>query len=125
MNFPSKPRDRAATVATPHTRATGGDATALERLVDAQTLAAYLDVSVAFVYEHAAELGARRLGSGPKARLRFSVAEVDRRLTVCPDSRESETPVSGVAEPQPRRRGASSLGSESKLLPIRGSRAGL
>jgi hypothetical protein len=43
----------------------------LEPLVDAQTLAGYLGVGVAWVYEHAVELGARRLGSGPKARLSF------------------------------------------------------
>ncbi len=41
------------------------------RLVDAQTLAAELGVSRAFVYEHAGELGAQRLGDGPRARLRF------------------------------------------------------
>lgn len=40
-------------------------------LIDASALAVELGVSRAFVYEHAAELGAMRLGSGPKARLRF------------------------------------------------------
>ena len=35
-------------------------------LVDARALAEYLGVSVGYVYEHAAELGARRLGSGPR-----------------------------------------------------------
>jgi hypothetical protein len=50
-------------------------------LVDARSLAAYLGVGVSWVYEHADELGARRLGSGPKARLRFSLEEVDERLT--------------------------------------------
>jgi hypothetical protein len=42
-----------------------------EPLVDAATLAVELGVSRDFVYEHAVELGALKLGSGPKARLRF------------------------------------------------------
>jgi hypothetical protein len=37
--------------------------------------AAYLAVEESYVYEQAAELGARRLGLGPKPRLRFSLAE--------------------------------------------------
>ena len=40
-------------------------------LVDAAQLAAELGVSRDWVYEHAGELGALRLGNGPKARLRF------------------------------------------------------
>ena len=40
-------------------------------LVDAAGLARVLAVSRAFVYEHADELGAIRLGDGAKARLRF------------------------------------------------------
>jgi hypothetical protein len=83
-------------------------------------LAAYLDVSVALVCEHADELGARRLGPGPKPRLRFSVAELDSRLTTCPASRESESPDTGTVEPKPRRRRSSGLGSGAELLPIRG-----
>ena len=59
-------------------------------LVDAQTLAAYLGVSVGYVYEHADLLQARRLGTGPKARLRFSIPDVDAALTNdCSDSRRS------------------------------------
>lgn len=41
------------------------------RLVDATTLAAELGVERSWVYEHANELHAIRLGTGPKARLRF------------------------------------------------------
>ena len=43
--------------------------------VDARELAEELDVSIDYVYAHATELGAMRLGSGPKARIRF---ELDR-----------------------------------------------
>jgi hypothetical protein len=41
------------------------------KLVDARELAGLLGVSVHYVYEHAAELGVLRLGSGRKARIRF------------------------------------------------------
>jgi hypothetical protein len=93
-----------------------------EPLVDARTLAGYLGVTVGYVYAHADELGARRLGSGPKARLRFSVAEVDSRLTACSASRESASPDCGTVEPQQRHRRSSGLGSGAELLPIRGLR---
>lgn len=43
-------------------------------LVDAQALAGYLSVDRSFIYTHAAELGARRLG-GPGGRLRFDLAQ--------------------------------------------------
>ena len=35
-----------------------------------------LMVEASFVYEHAVELGAMRLGSGPRARLRFDLEDV-------------------------------------------------
>ena len=44
-----------------------------ERLLTADELAAWLRVDRAYVYEHAAELGVFRLGSGPRARLRFDL----------------------------------------------------
>jgi hypothetical protein len=43
------------------------------RLVDARELAEELGVSTDYVYAHAAELGAMRLGAGPKARIRFDL----------------------------------------------------
>ncbi len=103
----------------PNARVADDAAPALARLVDARKLAAYLGVGVAWVYEHAAELGARRLGSGPKARLRFSVVEVDQRLTVCAACRKSDEPESVSVEPKTRRRRSASLGSGVDLLPIR------
>ncbi len=92
---------------------------ALPRLVDAGELAAYLGVDRGWVYAHADELGARRLGSGPRARLRFSVAEVDQRLTACYEGRESRLPdPAPQAGPRPRRRRR--MGTIVELLPIRG-----
>jgi pyruvate/2-oxoglutarate dehydrogenase complex dihydrolipoamide acyltransferase (E2) component len=41
--------------------------------VDARKLAEELGVSVDYVYAHARELGGVRLGSGPKARIRFDL----------------------------------------------------
>lgn len=49
------------------------------RFVDAAALARILDVDRDWVYSHAAELGAVRLG-GPRGRLRFDVREVRRVL---------------------------------------------
>jgi hypothetical protein len=43
------------------------------RLVDAGTVAAALSTSRAWVYEHADELGATRLGEGARPRLRFDL----------------------------------------------------
>lgn len=49
---------------------------AARRLVDAATLAAELGVERSWVYEHANELHPIRLGTGPKARLRFDAVAV-------------------------------------------------
>jgi hypothetical protein len=95
-------------------------------LVDAATLAKRLGVSRGFVYEHADELGAFRLGSGPRARLRFDVAEALGRLTACSASRRSGPPdpaPRAASGPRGRRRLGTSGGSVPELLPIRGRRA--
>jgi hypothetical protein len=89
-------------------------------LVGVTAVADYLDVSAGWVYEHAEELGVRRLGSGPKARLRFDLEEVDRRLASCSAGRRSEAVSEGVAAPIRRRRGPRGLGTGAPLLPIRG-----
>jgi hypothetical protein len=90
-------------------------------LVDAATVARYLGVERSYVYEHAVELGARRLGTGPKARLRFSLAEIDERIS-CSTGRGSESDVSPAPVPIRRRRGRRDLGTSVRLLPIRGRR---
>jgi hypothetical protein len=88
-------------------------------LVDVQAVADYLSVSPGYVYEHADELGARRLGTGPRARLRFSLDEVDERLSACTAGRESRAPDPAPrAVSRPRRR--RELGTSTELLPIRG-----
>lgn len=90
-------------------------------LVDAAAVAEYLAVERSWVYEHAAELNARRLGSGPKARLRFSLSDIDERLTACTPGRRSvrEESPSPVALRQRRR---PPLGTDVDLLPVGGIR---
>lgn len=53
-------------------------------LVDARELAEELGVSIDYVYAHAAELGAMRLGSGPKARIRFDLDRARQSLEAQP-----------------------------------------
>jgi hypothetical protein len=81
---------------------------ATEELVDAAEVARRFGVSRDFVYAHADDLGAVRLGHGPKARLRFRLAEAGRILR-----REPERPN------QPSRRTAKRRRT-SALLPVRG-----
>lgn len=88
--------DAIATAVAERLTAPAGD-----ELVDAATLAKLLGVSRAYVYENAERLGAVKLGSGPKARLRF---DVQRAL----EAREPAAPV----KRQPRRRGRARLTPE-------------
>lgn len=50
-----------------------GNAPGAHRLLTPKELAAALNVSVDYVYEHAVDLGVMRLGDGRKARLRFDL----------------------------------------------------
>jgi hypothetical protein len=89
------------------------------RLVTAREVAEHLSVDEGYVYEHAVELGARRLGTGPRARLRFSLTEVDERLSTRLAGRGSrpESPASRQTSHRRRRQG---MGTRADLLPIRG-----
>jgi hypothetical protein len=93
-------------------------------LVDAATLAAHLAIGRETVYEHAEILGARRLGLGPRPRLRFDLEEAERRWTSCLSSRKSEAMQSRSVEPVRRRRRRAGLGTDVNLLPIRGGQRG-
>lgn len=57
-----------------------GNARAENGLVDAATLAAELGVKRSWVYEHREQLGAVKLGTGSKPRLRFDVQTVRKAL---------------------------------------------
>jgi hypothetical protein len=66
------------------------------QLVDTKTVAHMLDVSEEWVREHAAELGAVRVGDGPKGALRFDAARVraalERRRLDPPKERQRRRP---------------------------------
>jgi len=84
-------------------------------LVDAGTLAGILAVDRAWVYDHATELGAIRLGDGPRGRLRF---DVDRALSASRDPGHAATPAPIATTPRRR-----SPRSTTELLPIKGREA--
>jgi excisionase family DNA binding protein len=92
------------------------------RLLTPAELAKWLNVDRSYVYEHAAELGAQRLGNGPKARLRFDLEDVKRWIS-CSAGRTSDEAESGAPKPIRRGRRASSLGTTVDLLPVRGQEA--
>jgi hypothetical protein len=66
------------------------------RLLDSRTVARMLAVSEKWVREHAAELGAVRVGDGPKGALRFDAARVraalERRRLDRPKGRQRRRP---------------------------------
>jgi hypothetical protein len=64
-------------------------------LLTAAELAKALCVSRQTIYERAAELGGERVGSGPKARWRFSL-ERARAAMACFASERSQTPAAGA-----------------------------
>lgn len=85
------------------------------RLLDATQLAMHLGVTRTWVYEHAQQLGAIRLGTGAKARLRFDLDTATtaiKRLHEHPTTNADnvETPLRG----RPRRRQQATI----PLLPI-------
>ncbi len=82
-------------------------------LVDAAALARALGVSPSYVYSRSSELGARRLGNGPKARLRFDL----KRAVEVHANREPESAAPAAlqtAKPRPRR-----AASSVALLPVK------
>jgi len=83
----------------------GETATPCDGLVDARTLADRLGVARGFVYAHADELGAVRLGDGPKAPLRFDVEQAKSAMS-CSYSKRSlvEKPDETGRSEQPRSR---------------------
>jgi hypothetical protein len=100
------------------------------RLVSAGELAEILGVSRDYVYRHAEELGAIRVGGeGPRSehggrRLRFDVEKAIGAQSGCQTGEESHPPdpPTGPAKSRRRRRGA--LGSDVSLLPIGGRNDG-
>jgi len=87
-------------------------------LVDAAELARRFGIERSWVYSHAIELGAVKLGSGPKPRLRFDPQTAARVLRKVGEESAADPPArSGKRAGQPSVSG----GSGVRLLPIRGS----
>ena len=61
-------------------------------LIDAAEIARRFGVSRDYIYAHAVELGAIRMGTGPKARLRFDLARVVDALSPQPHPASSRPP---------------------------------
>jgi hypothetical protein len=97
----------------------GGSPTA-RRLVDAATLAAELGVDRSWVYAHRSGLGAIRLGTGSKPRLRFD-PEVARKVLARPAGKESQAPKTRAPTRSSERRRRRRTRRDPELLPIRGS----
>jgi hypothetical protein len=83
-----------------------------EQLVTATDVAARFGVSRTWVYDNAERLGAIRLGTGSKARLRFDPRRVSELIRGEPNSRERTTRRSPPA--------ATRWPDKADLIPIRG-----
>jgi hypothetical protein len=94
------------------------------KLVDAATLAGVLGVSRAWVYENAQRLGARRLGEGPRGRLRFDL-DAAQTAFACYTSKQSQgsntsTGAKSLAPPGRRQRRLSNgLPEPGSVLAVR------
>ena len=87
-------------------------------LVDAATLARVLNVERDWVYAHARELGAVRLGDGPKARLRFDLTRA--RATLATPELDGQPPPD---KPRRRSRGRPRRQSAAAGVPLIQGRA--
>jgi hypothetical protein len=76
-------------------------------------LAQHLNLNRAWVYEHADELDAIRIGSGPKARIRFDFQTAKAALA---QHRTNKTPAPALAEPKRSRRRPAP--ADAPLLPV-------
>jgi hypothetical protein len=83
-----------------------------KRLSTASEVADLLGVSRKWVYEHAGDLGAIRMGAGPKPRMRFDPDECVARLRALSAPR----PVEAVSSPAKRRCAAPGRPKLSDLL---------
>lgn len=88
-------------------------------LINAAEVARRYGISRSWVYANATELGAVRLGRGPRARLRFHPDRVAERLTSRSAGERSQGPQSRANKPQTRRPRRSKSGQKAELLPIK------
>jgi hypothetical protein len=93
-------------------------APAVPRLLDAAEAAARIGRSREFVYDHADDLGAIRLGDGPRPRLAFDPRGLDEWVTARSDGGRSEGRDLPATAPNRRRRPRPSTGKGLDLLPV-------
>jgi len=98
------------------------------RLLTAAELAVDLGVARSYVYEHADDLGAVRLGEGSKPRLRFDPEQARAALSCSASKRSQDDPASAdrplpAAEPRLRRRLPNRVPKPGSVLAIRGREA--
>ena len=86
-----------------------------EALVDAAEIARIHGKTRSWVYQHAGELGAIRLGAGSRPRLGFSPARVAAALTAAQRVEQPER----TAPSKPRRQRNAGSRSPATLLPVR------
>lgn len=84
-------------------------------LMDAGQLAKHLGLTRAWVYGHAAQLGAIQLGDGPRPRLRFDPQTATQALNARQRRSEPESAKDGPRPGRPRQRSAPST---VPLLPV-------
>jgi len=90
------------------------------RLVSAGELAELLGRSREWVYDHAEDLGGRRIGEGDRPRLWF---DVDRALSGRRSSEGSPAPETPAASSRSRQRRRQGTASQAPMLPIGGQRS--
>lgn len=93
--------------------------TATPQHVDAAEIARRFALSASWVREHADELGALRVGDGPRPRLRFDPEHVASVLA-CDPTRRSPAADAPAPEPVSRRPRRRAETTGARLLPIRG-----
>jgi len=89
----------------------------VEPLVDATEVARMHGKTRSWVYEHAGELGAVRLGSGPRPRLAFSPSRVAERLGKV--ETRTTAPLPEASPPRRRRSRAGRTATGAPLLHVR------
>ena len=102
-------------------RLSGLASTRAEPLVDAAEIARLHGKTRSWVYEHAGELGAVRLGSGRRPRLGFSPARVAAALEKV--DKPATTPLPEPPEPRRRRERAGRTATGAPLLHVRSLKA--
>jgi predicted DNA-binding transcriptional regulator AlpA len=86
------------------------------RVLKAREVARLLGRSLPWVYEHATELGAIRMGSGPKARIGFDLATIEQW------KRDHQLAAPAARKPARRRSRRSAIATGANLIPYEPSR---